>query len=107
MNVLYLEVGADCPPERNDLQLIPPELLVKYGEPARASCRSMSNYTDLGWKVSLGSVLGPKDQRDTWETNSLTDWEMQPVCYMILDDKEECSKTLQLTIYSKYLILQC
>ncbi|KAF4073716.1 hypothetical protein AMELA_G00246430 [Ameiurus melas] len=92
------KVDADCPAEFNDLVLDPPKLVVRYGNPASVSCRSLSSYTRLNWSVPLGNVLGPENQTVTWETDSLTDWEIQPVCYMILNDTQ-CSKRLPITVY--------
>ncbi|XP_047006410.1 hemicentin-2 isoform X1 [Ictalurus punctatus] len=96
--LIITKVAADCPAELNDLELDPPELVVRYGEPVSVSCRSASNYTHLNWSVPLGTVLGPENQTVTWETDNLTDWEIQPVCYMMLNDTQ-CSKTLPITVY--------
>lgn len=98
-----LEVGGDCPPELNDLQLYPEELVVQYGEPVFVTCHSPSNYTELGWGFPLGNVSRNVNQNITWKTESLTDWEIQLVCYMTLDDVQ-CNKTLPFTIYSEYPI---
>lgn len=99
---MFLDVNGECPPELNDLELSPSNLVVKYGAHASARCSSLSNYTDLGWSVPLVNV---SDRSVTWNTDSLTDWEIQPVCYMTLNDVR-CTRTLPLTIYSKYPILK-
>ncbi|XP_053348650.1 hemicentin-1-like isoform X1 [Clarias gariepinus] len=83
-----------CP----DLVLDPPELVVRYGDPVSVSCRSLSEYTDLGWDVSLGSVSLLDNKTVIWKTDHLTDWEIVPVCYMILNGVQ-CRRTLPLTVY--------
>ncbi|XP_053468821.1 hemicentin-2 [Ictalurus furcatus] len=96
--LIITKVAADCPAQLNDLVLDPEELVVRYGEPVSVSCRSLSNYTHLNWSVPLGTVLGPENKTVTWETDNLTDWEIQPVCYMMLNDTQ-CSKTLPIIVY--------
>ncbi|MCJ8746095.1 hypothetical protein PDJAM_G00137840 [Pangasius djambal] len=96
--LIYCEVGGDCPPELNDLELDPPELVVQYGDPVSVGCRSLSDDTDLSWSVPLGNVSSPDNQSITWETDNLTEWEIQPVCYMTRVDLQ-CNKTLPLIIY--------
>ncbi|XP_053347898.1 hemicentin-1-like [Clarias gariepinus] len=86
--------SSQCP----DLVLDPPELVVRYGDPVSVSCRSLSEYTDLGWDVSLGSVSLLDNQTVIWKTDNLTDWEIVPVCYMILNGVQ-CRRTLPLTVY--------
>ncbi|KAB5530702.1 hypothetical protein PHYPO_G00132430 [Pangasianodon hypophthalmus] len=95
--LIYCEVGGGCPPDLSGLELDPPELVVQYGDSVSVSCRS-SIYKGLGWSPPLENVYGTNDQNVTWETDNLTDWEIQPVCYMTLDDLQ-CNKTLPLIIY--------
>ncbi|KAF5908817.1 intercellular adhesion molecule 5 isoform X1, partial [Clarias magur] len=84
--------------ECSDLVLDPPELVVRYGDPVSVSCRSLSEYTDLGWIVSLGKVSSLDNQTVIWKTDNLTDWEIQPVCYKILNGVQ-CRSILPLTVY--------
>lgn len=97
------EVGGDCPLELSDLKLNASELVVQYGDPISVSCNtSFSNYRDFGWSVPLGKVF-INNQTSIWETDSLTEWEIQPVCYMTLANSTvQCNRTLTLIIYSKY-----
>ncbi|GAA6081768.1 hemicentin-1-like isoform X1, partial [Tachysurus ichikawai] len=81
----------------SDLVLDPPELAVRYGDPVSVSCRSLSNDTDLAWSVPTANVFSPDTQTITWETDNLTDWEIQPVCYKETD--VQCNRTLPLTVY--------
>ncbi|KAK2836257.1 hypothetical protein Q7C36_014126 [Tachysurus vachellii] len=82
----------------SDLVLDPPELVVRYGDPVSVSCRSLSNDTDLDWTVPVSDIFNPDAQTVTWETENLTDWEIQPVCYKNQTDVQ-CSRMLPLTVY--------
>ncbi|XP_047663748.1 hemicentin-1-like isoform X3 [Tachysurus fulvidraco] len=86
------------PKNCSDLVLDPPELAVRYGDPVSVSCRSLSNDTDVDWSVPTGNVFSHDTQTITWETDNLTDWEIQPVCYKNQTDVQ-CERSLKIIVY--------
>ncbi|KAF7690985.1 intercellular adhesion molecule 5 isoform X2 [Silurus meridionalis] len=81
------------------LVLDPPELVVQYGDPVSVNCHSLTNSDNLSWRVSQEQhVLSSDKQNVTWETENLTDWEIEPVCSMMVDG-EECAKSLPVIVY--------
>ncbi|KAI4875024.1 hypothetical protein NFI96_013611 [Prochilodus magdalenae] len=97
--IMLINGSGACPPEPYNLELEFESPVVKYGDPVSVNCSSSSNFTELKWVGPLEPVYGDDDIKTvTWETDSLTDWNIQPVCYMILNGVQ-CNRTLSLTIY--------
>ncbi|KAI5620891.1 intercellular adhesion molecule 5 precursor [Silurus asotus] len=80
------------------LVLDPPELVVQYGDPVSVSCHSLTNSDNLSWRVSQEDVLSSDKQNVTWETENLTDWEIEPVCSMMVAGVQ-CAKSLPVIVY--------
>ncbi|XP_066530248.1 intercellular adhesion molecule 5 [Hoplias malabaricus] len=95
-------VSPDCPPERNDLVFQPSAVIVKYGDNVSANCSTSSDPIKLSWTGPQGHVqefdFYDGTQTATWEMDSLTDWDIQPECYMNLSDVQ-CHKVLSVILY--------
>ncbi|XP_023814401.1 intercellular adhesion molecule 1-like [Oryzias latipes] len=78
----------------------PSSLVVKYGDPAFATCvacqsdcdESLANLEASGYKEKNGSTL-------KWKVSSLTEWKSDPICYYIDHNGTQCCSTLKVTLY--------
>uniref|UniRef100_A0A3P9HLA4 Ig-like domain-containing protein n=1 Tax=Oryzias latipes TaxID=8090 RepID=A0A3P9HLA4_ORYLA len=78
----------------------PSSLVVKYGDPAFATCvacqsdcdESLANLEAAGLKEKNGRTL-------KWKVNSLTEWKSDPICYNIDHNGTQCCSTLKVTLY--------
>ncbi|XP_017284134.1 intercellular adhesion molecule 1 isoform X2 [Kryptolebias marmoratus] len=78
----------------------PSRLVVKYGDPADATCVSSRDnclYDFLNLTVTLGNVnkIGSKL---SWRVDNMTEWDPNTVCFFELDD-EQCKVSLPVTVY--------
>ncbi|KAL6460502.1 hypothetical protein MHYP_G00304680 [Metynnis hypsauchen] len=96
--IVLINGGGACPPDLNDLVLEPPSVVVEYGHGVSVNCHSFSNFTKLSWKGPPEHVNMKDNTTVTWKMDSLTDWSIQPECYMNLSDVE-CNIALPLIIY--------
>uniref|UniRef100_A0A3Q3AAI9 Ig-like domain-containing protein n=1 Tax=Kryptolebias marmoratus TaxID=37003 RepID=A0A3Q3AAI9_KRYMA len=79
----------------------PSRLVVKYGDPADATCVSSRDnclYDFLNLTVTLGNVnkIGSKL---SWRVDNMTEWDPNTVCFFELDD-EQCKVSLPVTVYT-------
>ncbi|XP_056109007.1 hemicentin-1-like [Rhinichthys klamathensis goyatoka] len=82
----------ECP-----LQLNPERVIVEFGGPVSADCSTSVQHKGMGWEASEGAVGMSKDSLITWRVSNLTEWDIQPVCY--INHKGQCEITLPVTIY--------
>uniref|UniRef100_I3J9Z1 Ig-like domain-containing protein n=1 Tax=Oreochromis niloticus TaxID=8128 RepID=I3J9Z1_ORENI len=82
----------------------PSALVVKYGDPANVTC-------DVCQKDCSGDVFGlehavgkstPNGTTMLWTVDRLTEWDIFVMCYYNADAGDQCSSTLDLTLYRKY-----
>ncbi|XP_062398289.1 pregnancy-specific beta-1-glycoprotein 6-like isoform X2 [Sardina pilchardus] len=52
----------------------PPSLVVKYGDPASATCRTRYNATMIRWEASAGATQRYNTQQLAWSVDRVTDW---------------------------------
>ncbi|XP_077069570.1 hemicentin-1 isoform X2 [Siphateles boraxobius] len=90
---LSITVYYDCP-----IQLNPQRVVVKYDGPVSADCKTYVPHTGMGWEASEGAVPMSKDSLITWRVSNLTEWDIEPYCY-INYNKKQCTVTLPVTIY--------
>ncbi|XP_053181956.1 vascular cell adhesion protein 1-like [Scomber japonicus] len=78
----------------------PPRLVVKYGDPASATCLvCQHNCTSdiFGVEHAVGSIE-ENGTTISWKVDSLTEWDTSPICYYT-DDDDPCSTRIYITIY--------
>ncbi|XP_054892048.1 hemicentin-2-like [Poeciliopsis prolifica] len=87
---------ASCP-----IELIPPRVVVKYGDPIDVICRTSAEEVEgLGWEASQGGTGLLADQRDvTLTVQSVTQWDNSPMCF-INTAQNQCTTRLELVIYT-------
>ncbi|XP_063043259.1 intercellular adhesion molecule 5 isoform X2 [Engraulis encrasicolus] len=91
-----ITVYTGCP-----IEISPPSLLVRYGDPALATCRALVPSTALGWN----STVEPVDMEDgaaelNWTVDEMREWSVESRCVITMEDGYECSKELPIIVYS-------
>ncbi|XP_053084659.1 uncharacterized protein LOC128317288 [Pangasianodon hypophthalmus] len=88
-------LAGDCP-----IKLQPVKLAVEFGASASANCSTTINHHGMGWEASEGAVDMVDDvQFITWRVESLTHWDIEPICY--INTNKQCELTLQVTVYKR------
>uniref|UniRef100_A0A3B5MEG3 Ig-like domain-containing protein n=1 Tax=Xiphophorus couchianus TaxID=32473 RepID=A0A3B5MEG3_9TELE len=81
MSLYFYVTGEDasCP-----IELIPPRVVVKYGDPISVNCTTSAEELDgLGWEASEGGASAPDTQRYVMLTvQSVTQWRSHPMCFL-------------------------
>lgn len=91
-----------CPIELN-----PPSVVVKYGDPVFVNCSTTSTMFDgMGWEASSGHTPLMYVKHVIWKVDSLKQWTVSPKCFLNeqypdQDDFTQCKKNLQIVVYSK------
>ncbi|XP_024246068.2 intercellular adhesion molecule 1 [Oncorhynchus tshawytscha] len=87
---------ASCP-----LELNPPRLVVRYGDSVSVNCSTSStDHEGMGWEATFGGTgLEPDVIVVTWTVKNLTDWTIQPKCYITSKDGKQCLETFPVILY--------
>ncbi|XP_041959651.1 uncharacterized protein LOC121718632 [Alosa sapidissima] len=95
----YVSV-RDCTVEMEPV-IDPPSLVVKYGDPASAICRTQHNAFITGWEAPVEATRAAGSHQAVWEVSSLTNWSLAKgiTCYGIYVGYAECLAILSITIY--------
>uniref|UniRef100_A0A8C7J664 Ig-like domain-containing protein n=1 Tax=Oncorhynchus kisutch TaxID=8019 RepID=A0A8C7J664_ONCKI len=84
------------------LELNPPRVVVRYGDSVSGNCSTSSTDHDgMGWEDTFGGTSFEQDVNIvTWTVDNLTDWTIEPTCYIILIDSKQPSKVLPVILYN-------
>ncbi|XP_052346991.1 vascular cell adhesion protein 1-like [Oncorhynchus keta] len=87
---------AACP-----LELNPPRLVVRYGDSVSVNCSTSStDHEGMGWEATFGGTSLEQDVIVvTWTVKNLTDWTIQPKCYITSKDGKQCLETFPVILY--------
>ncbi|XP_030646269.1 intercellular adhesion molecule 1-like [Chanos chanos] len=82
-----------------DLELNPPKVVVRFGDPVSVNCSTSTEHYGIGWEATVGI----EDMREdvnviTWTVPELTDWVIEPICYINTDDGQQ-TKTPSVIVY--------
>uniref|UniRef100_A0A0E9X745 Ig-like domain-containing protein n=1 Tax=Anguilla anguilla TaxID=7936 RepID=A0A0E9X745_ANGAN len=86
--------GSECP-----LELNPPSIVVKYGDPVSVNCTVTAEAYGIGWEASEGGtgiVEGVKSV--IWKVENLTDYETRPRCFGNFNSRQ-CNEPLDVVLY--------
>uniref|UniRef100_A0A3P8Z7V5 Ig-like domain-containing protein n=1 Tax=Esox lucius TaxID=8010 RepID=A0A3P8Z7V5_ESOLU len=89
------------PKGHNDLlELNPPSVVVKYGDPVSVNCStSCTDCEGMGWEVTQGGTAFQLNATIvTWIVDNLEDWTIKPMCY-ITTSTNQVTKTLPVILY--------
>ncbi|XP_071241863.1 vascular cell adhesion protein 1 isoform X2 [Salvelinus alpinus] len=83
------------------LELNPPRVVVKYGDSVSVNCSTSStDHEGMGWEATLGGTGFEQHVNVvTWTVDNLTDWTIEPKCYITLNDGNQSSKVLPVILY--------
>ncbi|XP_042280816.1 immunoglobulin superfamily member 10-like isoform X7 [Thunnus maccoyii] len=79
----------------------PSRLVVKFGDPTSATC-SACQHTCPNDLYGLENSVGVRTKNGTtisWEVDSLTEWDISPMCYYTDNNDNQCCSTLPVTVY--------
>uniref|UniRef100_A0A3B3YJG9 Ig-like domain-containing protein n=1 Tax=Poecilia mexicana TaxID=48701 RepID=A0A3B3YJG9_9TELE len=101
MSLYFYVTGEDA---SCAIELTPPRVVVKYGDPVSVKCTtSAEEFDGLGWEASEGGT-GLKEERYVMLTvQSVAEWDNNPMCF-ITSGTNQCSTRLGLVIYKNISI---
>ncbi|XP_030645594.1 intercellular adhesion molecule 1-like [Chanos chanos] len=85
----------------SDLELSPPKAVVRFEDPVSANCSTSTKHYGMGWEAHVGKTkfCHYNDVNViTWNVTSLTDWVIEPICYVNAADGQH-NKTLSVIVY--------
>ncbi|XP_076144791.1 vascular cell adhesion protein 1-like [Alosa pseudoharengus] len=77
----------------------PPALVVKYGGPATATCRTEYNADLIGWEATVGATTKENATQLVWSVDNVTDWSLKGGITCFANSDEQCTTRLPITIY--------
>ncbi|XP_039973461.1 hemicentin-1-like [Xiphias gladius] len=92
-------VHASCP-----IELSPPSVVVKYGDPVSVNCSTSEIlFEGIGWEATQGGRSLEPVNHLTWAVENLTDWTISPSCFINGSPNgtfDQCSKTAKVVLYT-------
>ncbi|XP_051569603.1 hemicentin-1-like [Myxocyprinus asiaticus] len=90
-------LGDSC-----SLEIFPPRVVVKFGDPVSVSCVASRPVRVLGWESITGASHTQHDLSVQWRVDSLTDWIEEPICYAVFfTAPRQCEEKLNLVQYKE------
>ncbi|XP_060882539.1 intercellular adhesion molecule 5 [Labrus mixtus] len=81
------------------LVLTPPEIVVKFGDPATVNCStSAPDAYVMGWESTVGGTGVVNPPAVTWRVKKLEQWTIEPKCF-VSTEREQCIVTPKVTLY--------
>ncbi|XP_036794284.1 intercellular adhesion molecule 1-like [Oncorhynchus mykiss] len=89
------------PTHASSLVLNPPRVVVRYGASVSVNCSTSStDHEGMGWEDTFPHRSFEQDVNIvTWTVDNLTDWTIEPTCYITLIDSKQPSKVLPVILY--------
>ncbi|KAK6311713.1 hypothetical protein J4Q44_G00173770 [Coregonus suidteri] len=83
------------------LELNPPRVVVRYGDSVSVNCSTSStDHEGMGWEATYGGTGLEQDVNIvTWTVDNLTDWTIEPKCYITLNDSNQPIEVLPVILY--------
>ena len=76
--------------------------MVRYGDSASATCRTLVPIGGMGWESTVGAVgLEEGVTELNWTVKELREWTVRPQCYINPEDGDQCQKELAVVVYSE------
>ncbi|XP_073686387.1 vascular cell adhesion protein 1-like [Garra rufa] len=87
---------AECP-----VQLSQKSVVVEYGGSVEVNCTATVQHYGMGWEASEGGVDKTSASVITWSVSDLTEWDIEPFCYINYDKSQAkpCEEKLPVTVY--------
>ncbi|XP_028267964.1 hemicentin-2 [Parambassis ranga] len=87
-------VDSSCP-----IELSPPRVVVKFGDPVSVNCSTSERHEGLGWEAPIGGTGAEPVDHLVWTVDKLTDWNISPKCFLNPIDQDQCSTVLEVVVY--------
>ncbi|XP_072530512.1 vascular cell adhesion protein 1-like [Salminus brasiliensis] len=81
------------------LQLDPPRIVASYGSSVSANCSTNVEYMKIDWEAPQGGSNETGFKTVTWTVENLTEWDMEPFCYITVNNSHQVKAPLSVTIY--------
>ncbi|XP_068192420.1 vascular cell adhesion protein 1-like [Antennarius striatus] len=83
------------------VEINPPKAVVQIGDSFSANCSTSSDQAaGMGWESSNGgTALTPGVSVLQLNIKSVTDWRLEPMCFLNLKNADQCFETLAVTVY--------
>uniref|UniRef100_A0A8C9TS95 Intercellular adhesion molecule 1-like n=1 Tax=Scleropages formosus TaxID=113540 RepID=A0A8C9TS95_SCLFO len=96
LGILIWGTGADdCP-----IEIDPPAVVVKYGDPVSVNCTVFTEHVGMGWVAKQNLVPNqPGVQSLLWTVENLTVWDINPQCFANFEGVPQCLKKVSVTVY--------
>uniref|UniRef100_A0A8D3BIF5 Ig-like domain-containing protein n=1 Tax=Scophthalmus maximus TaxID=52904 RepID=A0A8D3BIF5_SCOMX len=86
---------ARCP-----MRMSPSAVVVRFDDPVTANCSvPEKGFSLLGWSVSLAAPEATMDRFLVWRVDRMTDWSIEPMCYVLSDQGGQCHMHLPVIVY--------
>ncbi|XP_048847019.1 hemicentin-2-like [Brienomyrus brachyistius] len=83
------------------LELHPPRVVVRHGDPVSVNCTMSTDHRGMGWAAPVDDVPNtPGVKFLIWRVESLTIWDLRPLCYANRPGKPQCKERLSVTVYN-------
>ncbi|KAL4604951.1 neuronal cell adhesion molecule-like [Arapaima gigas] len=106
LGFLILLFLASVEPDVCPIEINPPSMVVRYGDPVTVNCTVSTNHLGMGWVAPQNTVDQQTGVRSLlWTVEHLTTWDVAPLCFANLVGKPQCSKEVSVTVYSKCVSL--
>uniref|UniRef100_A0A8C9SRP2 Intercellular adhesion molecule 1-like n=1 Tax=Scleropages formosus TaxID=113540 RepID=A0A8C9SRP2_SCLFO len=85
----------DCP-----IEIDPPAVVVKYGDPISVNCTVFTEHMGMGWVAKQNPVPNQQGvQSLLWTVENLTVWDINPQCFANFKRVPQCLKKVSVTVY--------
>ncbi|XP_072560780.1 intercellular adhesion molecule 1-like [Paramormyrops kingsleyae] len=100
VSVVWLILSLRAAAAGGCLELHPPRVVVRHGDPVSVNCTVSRDHSGMGWKAPVDDVpITPGVQFLTWRVESLRIWDLMPLCYANRPGKPQCKERLSVTVY--------
>ncbi|KAI5091537.1 intercellular adhesion molecule 5 precursor [Silurus meridionalis] len=100
LSCFFRQLPGDC--VKNPLQLDPPSIVVRFGDPASVNCNTNVTHFGMGWESSLDGVdMMAGVQSIDWTVKNISHWDLKPLCFILENGNvdDQCNTVLNITIY--------
>ncbi|XP_073686139.1 vascular cell adhesion protein 1 [Garra rufa] len=93
---VFIVSDNQCP-----VQIIPRRVVVEFGGSVAVNCTATVQHYGMGWEASEGGVDKTSASVITWSVSNLTEWDIEPFCYINYDKSQAkpCEEKLPVIIY--------
>uniref|UniRef100_A0A3B3T3G6 Intercellular adhesion molecule 1-like n=1 Tax=Paramormyrops kingsleyae TaxID=1676925 RepID=A0A3B3T3G6_9TELE len=100
MSSLSVSSSASSGSADGCLELHPPTVVVRHGDPVSVNCTVSTDHSGMGWAAPVDDVPITRGvQFLTWRVESLRIWDIKPLCFANRPGEAQCMERLSVTVY--------